>query len=215
MGSHRVGHDWSDLAVAAGIRGRTLRHFLSKAHVIKIIDTGDHLKHLATIRGLADKLSTDLIRISWESCLIRCHLLQFQKIFTFRSPDVVQVQSGLVLSLGVSCESKHLFPWAWWHKGWLAVPDRAFPARLKRVLLEVFLPIEEISKLQNVLKYQRTCPFISFGSKEAGVKWISCDCLKGQQFLSSKRGGSDSEGPMEMFLAKVIRVPVQILPTES
>ena len=90
-----------------------------------------------------------------------------------------------------------------------------FPARLKKVLLEVFLPIEEISKLQNVLKYQRTCPFISFGSKEAGVKWIFCDCLKEQQFLSSKRGGSDSEGPMEMFLAMVIRVPVQILPTES
>ena len=160
-------------------------------------------------------LPTGLVWISWENCLIRCHLFQFQEIFTSRSQDDVQVQSGLLLSLGVSCESKSLFPWAWWHKGWLTVPDRAFPARLKRVLLEVFLPIEEISRLQDVLKYQRTCPFISFGSKEAGVKWLSCDCLKAQQFFSSKRDGSDSEGPMEMFLTKVIGVPVQILPTES
>ena len=79
--------------------------------------------------------------------------------------------------------------------------------------MEVFLPTEEISRLQDVLKHQRTYFFISCGSKEAGVKWLSCDYLKGQQFLSSKRGGSDSEGPMEMFLAKVIGVPVQILPS--
>ena len=35
-----------------------------------------------------------LVRTSWESCLLICHLLQFQEIFPFRSPDGVQVWSG-------------------------------------------------------------------------------------------------------------------------
>ena len=38
------------------------------------------------------ELPAGLVWISWESCLIRC-LLQFQKIFTFRSPDDMWVQS--------------------------------------------------------------------------------------------------------------------------
>lgn len=29
-----------------------------------------------------------------------------------------------MLSLGVSCNSKTLFPGVWQHKGWLAVPDK-------------------------------------------------------------------------------------------
>ena len=101
-------HNEVTFAKQGGVRGITLRHFLSKVHVINIIDSGDHLKHRATIRGLADKFSTHLIWISWESCLIRYLLFQFQKIFNFRSPDEMQVQSGLVLSLRVSCESKRL-----------------------------------------------------------------------------------------------------------
>lgn len=106
--------------------GRTVRHVLSKVHVIKIIHIGDHLKHYATIRGLADKLPIGLIWIYWESSLIRYCLLQIQKTSTFISPDDVQVHSGLVLSLGVSREFKGLSPGAWWHKGLLAVPDRGF-----------------------------------------------------------------------------------------
>ena len=52
---------------------------------------------------------TGLVQISWEKCLIRCCLLQILEIFTFRPQDDVQFQSGSVLSLGVSLESKSLF----------------------------------------------------------------------------------------------------------
>ena len=41
------------------------------------------------------------------------------------------VLSGAVLSLSVSYESKRLFPGAWWHKGWLAVPDRGLPSKVE------------------------------------------------------------------------------------
>ena len=41
-----------------------------------------------------NKHPTGLVYISRESCLIRCHLLQFWKIFTFMSPDDMQFQSG-------------------------------------------------------------------------------------------------------------------------
>ena len=34
----------------------------SKVHIFKIIDTGDHLKHHAPIRRLADKLSRDALQ---------------------------------------------------------------------------------------------------------------------------------------------------------
>ena len=41
-----------------------------------------------------NKLPSGLIYISRERCLIRCHLLQFWKIFIFMSPDDMQFQSG-------------------------------------------------------------------------------------------------------------------------
>ena len=58
-----------------------------------------------------DKLPTGLMGLSWEICFIRCFLLQFWEIFAFRSPDHMQVQSGL----GVSHGSKNLFPGVWQH----------------------------------------------------------------------------------------------------
>lgn len=42
----------------------------------------------------SEKKNTGLVQTSWESHLVRCHLLRFQWIFIFRSPDGVQIQSG-------------------------------------------------------------------------------------------------------------------------
>lgn len=41
---------------------------------------------------------------------------------------------GLVLSLGVSCESKSLFCGVWWHRGWLAVPAQGLFSEVKESL---------------------------------------------------------------------------------
>ena len=64
------------------------------------------------------------------SCQISS-LLQLQKTSTLRSLGTVQVPSGVVLSLSVSCESRCLFPGAWWPKGWLAVPDRGLSSKVE------------------------------------------------------------------------------------
>ena len=72
-----------------------------------------------------------LVGVSWESCLIRCHVLQFWEICTFRSPDDVQASQGLVPSLSVSCESKSIFLGVWLHKGWLAVLDRGLSSKVE------------------------------------------------------------------------------------
>ena len=69
----------------------------------------------------------------------------------FRSPDWTCTRCCSALSIGVSHESKSLFPGVWWHRGWLAVPDWAFPVRLKRIVLEVSFPIDKISRLQDMM----------------------------------------------------------------
>ena len=63
----------------------------------------------------------------------------------------MQIQLGSGAFLDVSHESKSLFSEVWRHKGRLAVPDGAFPVRLKRVLLEVSFPVHEISRLKGVM----------------------------------------------------------------
>ena len=63
---------------------------------------------------------------------------------------VCRSSQGLVLSLDVLHESKSLFSGVWQHKGRLAAAG-AFPGRLKRVLLEVSFPIDEISRLKGVI----------------------------------------------------------------
>ena len=70
----------------------------------------------------------------WESRFITCHLLQFQKIFTFRSLDDVQVHSGFSVFFTCIIESNSLFLGIHWHKGHLEVSDRVLSMRLKRVL---------------------------------------------------------------------------------
>ena len=75
-----------------------------------------------------EKLPTGLTGLSWEICFISCFLLQFWEIFTFRSPDDMQVQSGL----GVSCGSKNQFPEVWQHKCLLAVLNRGFSSEVDK-----------------------------------------------------------------------------------
>ena len=57
----------------------------------------------------------------------------------------------LVLSLGVSHESKSLFLGVWWHKGWVVVYDKVIFNKGKTVLLKVSFPVDEISRLQDVM----------------------------------------------------------------
>ena len=71
----------------------------------------------------SDKLPAGLIWISWESCLIRYCLLQFREIFTFRSPEDVQVQSECGASFRCVVNPRVVFLGVWWHKGWLVVLD--------------------------------------------------------------------------------------------
>ena len=83
------------------------------------------------------KRDTYPVWTSWKSCLIRCHLLQFQILFSGHQM-VCRSSQGLVLSLDASCESKSPFPGVWWHKDCLAVPDEAFPERLESLSGDVF-----------------------------------------------------------------------------
>ena len=71
---------------------------LSGPFYVKFICYQDH-KHWRSSevscqhQRIGDKLPTGLVQISWESCFIRCHLLQFWEIVTFSSPDDMLVQS--------------------------------------------------------------------------------------------------------------------------
>ena len=56
-----------------------------------------------------------------------------------------------VLSLGMSHESKSLFFGVWWHKGWLAVPDRGLSREVEESSSGGSFPIDEISRLQGVM----------------------------------------------------------------
>ena len=66
-------------------------------------------------------------------------LLGYQMMYVF--------SQNSVFSLGVSQESKSLFLGVLWHKGWLIALDGAFSA----FILEVFIPIDKISRLQGVV----------------------------------------------------------------
>ena len=67
-------HNEVTFAKQGGVKEITLRHFLSKVHVINIIDISDHLKHCATIRSLAGKFSTHLIWIRKENHLLKIYI---------------------------------------------------------------------------------------------------------------------------------------------
>lgn len=70
-----------------------------------------NIEHFLFIKEkVVRKRDTVLVWTLWESGLIRYHLLQFQEIFTFRSPAGVQIQSGFVAFFDVSYEPKNLFP---------------------------------------------------------------------------------------------------------
>ena len=84
-----------------------------------------------------------------ESCLISCYILQFWKIFAFKSPDDTQFQSDFALSSWVSHESRSLFLGVWWHSGWLAVFDRGLSNEIEESSGGAF-PKDEISRLQSV-----------------------------------------------------------------
>lgn len=56
-------------------------------------------------------------------------------LLQFRSPDDVKSSQYLVLSLGMSHESKRLLPQVWWHKSWLAVPDRGLSSNAEECSL--------------------------------------------------------------------------------
>lgn len=58
--------------------------------------------------------------------------------------------------------------------------------------------------------------FYQMWVKEAGVRHcVSCDYLKGQEFMSFQGIKLNSEGPIAMLLATVFWGLLQILPTES
>ena len=40
-------------------------------------------------------------------------------------------QGSVLFFLGVLCEPKSLFFGVWWHKGWLAVPDRDLSSEME------------------------------------------------------------------------------------
>ena len=90
-------------------------------------------------RKFGDKLLMGLIWISWESCLLIYHLLQFQKIFTLRLPnDPAQVPQpadpgGVQLFLQIYHldKSKGLILGVWWHNGLLTVSIMDLSVRLK------------------------------------------------------------------------------------
>jgi len=55
--------------------------------------------------------------------VVRC-LLQFQEIFTFKSPDDVQIQSRFGAFFRGVTETQESVPWSSVAQGWLVVPDK-------------------------------------------------------------------------------------------
>ena len=90
------------------------------------------------IKGLTDKLPTGVVQTRYLQKAVSSDVIYFSSGKSFLSSHRIMCRSSqdLVHFLYVSCESKSLLG-VWWHKGWLAIG--AFPVRLKRVLLEVFL----------------------------------------------------------------------------
>ena len=92
---------------------------------------------LCHLQRFGDKLPTGLVWISWESCLIQCHLFQLQEISTLKSPEYMQLQSGFWASCRCVMwiqESALQFGSTRLDKQYLIV---TFPPRLRSVLLEL------------------------------------------------------------------------------
>ena len=112
---------------------------------------GNQLKHNVIITDLTTyfqqawsihvrkTVSSDVVCFSSGKCLLSS------------SQMMGRSSQCLVLSLGVSHESKSLFLGVWWHKGWVAVSDKVLFNKGKTVLLKVSFPGDEISRLQNVI----------------------------------------------------------------
>ena len=143
-----------------------------------------------------NKLPTCLVWISWESCLIRYHLLQLQEIFIFRSLGDLQVQLGFYAFFRCVTWIQESILWSL--VDWLAVPDRGLSSKAEesssggvlstRQNLQVykicFRSLSPKSMLWNdcstktwlflieairPLQYWSSTPSISCGSKEAEV----------------------------------------------
>lgn len=93
-----------------------------------------------------NKLPTGLVQISWESSLIRCFLLQFQEIFTFRPQDDVQMQSEFGTFFMCVMLTRGMCPLRMGQQYLM----RTFPVRLKKVL-EKFFSVDEISRLHDMM----------------------------------------------------------------
>ena len=63
---------------------------------------------------------------------------------------ICQSSWGLVLSLGVSHESKSQFLGVGWHKGWLAIPDRGLSIEIEESSSGGAYSNRQISRLQGV-----------------------------------------------------------------
>lgn len=78
-------------------------------------------------QGFGDKFPAGLVWVSWESCLIRLHLLQCREIFTFQ---VNQRHAGLVrLASFFRC---HVISFGFWqHKVWSTMLSRGISSEVE------------------------------------------------------------------------------------
>lgn len=97
--------------------------FVWRLNVIKFIDIGGSSDQ----QRFGDKFPAGLVWLSWESCLIRRHLLQCREIFTFQ---VNQGYAGLVrLANFFRC---HVISFSFWqHKVWLTMLSRGLSSQVE------------------------------------------------------------------------------------
>ena len=134
--------------VAGGVERKRVSLFILSPLVIKIIETGDHLKCYVIIKGLATKF-----QLTWSGHLGQAVLsdslcLSSRKSSLLSQQKTCKSGQSLVFSLSVLYESKSLLPGVWQHKGWLAVSDKDLSREVKEKLLQMSFLISKISSCE-------------------------------------------------------------------
>lgn len=147
--SSKVTFEWQ-----RGIGGRTLRHFLIwSPSLTKIIDNGEYLKHCVNIKGLVKichraglyylgkAISSYFLCFNSGKSLLSSHQTMCSSshgsVISLKNPRVLSLKNPILGVCRTIVGEQYMI--------------RAFPVRLKRVLLKMYFAIDEISRLKGVM----------------------------------------------------------------
>ena len=112
MGSHRVGHDWSDLAAAAARETPLLVAYFLKIKIIKAMECSveGSLGEQASFIGIGAQEEVSCVSIlnqAWASCRLRVRTCIFPRREGWAEALVLEVGLGLLWKSVVSGLSSH------------------------------------------------------------------------------------------------------------